>query len=84
LKTRWISLPTLDLLPRRQLWHPHPQFRDLGFRIASSDREGIPLPTQSREVWHSAAYGVKEPAIQLCFQQPGNYFRTVIHPEEMA
>ncbi len=78
------ALPTLDLLPRRQLWHPHPQFRDLGFRIASSGEGGDPLPIQSREVWYSPAYGVKEPAIQLCFQQPGNYFRTVIYREDLA
>lgn len=72
------AVPMLDGLTRKQLWHPHPQFRDLGFRIQSAGDDGTPLPVQTKEIWYSPGYGVKEPALQLLFEQPGNTFRTVI------
>jgi len=78
------ALPALQALPRKQLWHPHPQFWDLGFRIQSTDGAGNFLRAQTREAWYSPGYGVKEPAPQVWFAQSGDYFRTVIAGPETA
>jgi len=77
----WLDVPdtpALAALPRKQLWHPHPQFTGLGFCLEARDAAGNALPVQTREGWYSPGYGVKEPAEQWSFAQPGNYFRTTI------
>jgi hypothetical protein len=72
------AVPALAALPRKQLWHPHPEFEALGFRIEATDGAGKALPRHSGEGWHSPGYGVKETAPRWRFEQPGNHFRTTI------
>ncbi|HEX8529504.1 MAG TPA: alginate lyase family protein [Cytophagales bacterium] len=77
------DVPALAGLPRKQLWHPHPDFEALGFRIEATDGAGRALPRQAGEGWHSPGYGVKEPAPRWWFAQTGNHFRTTIRRADL-